>query len=286
MNTAATPGGAEPRLATPLDAGSAVRDARRRVGTGRSRTPARQGLDAGQATSLAQTSAQTIRVLIVDDHPLARAGLRQVISTEADLEVIGEAESGLDAVRQAERLKPDLVFMDIRMPGMDGVEATRQILARQPTIAIVCVTLFEDPEPLLAALRAGARGYVLKDVSPEVLLGVVRGALAGHPTVEAGLATHLLERIARESHADGLGAPDPLTPREIQVVRLVAHGLTNREIAGGLAMAVGTVKVHLEHILGKLGAVDRTEAAVRAVELGLVSRDDAQVPGDITREIA
>ncbi len=229
-----------------------------------------------------QNENRPARVLIADDHALVREGLRAVLEGEADIEVVGEARDGLRAVEACERLRPDVVLMDVRMPGIDGLEATRRIKAEIPEVSVVVVTMHENPDYLLEAVRAGAAGYVLKDASGERIAGAVRKTLAGESPLEQGLAMRLLERLAgegtgtlREPAGDGAGPaparelPEGITPREAEVLGLMARGLTNPQIGSELGISRGTAKVHVQNIIGKLGVSDRTQAAVRAVELGL-----------------
>ncbi len=213
------------------------------------------------------------RVLIVDDHEVVRRGLRGMLSGERDLQIVGEAAEGGEALAVCRRERPDVVLMDVRMPGMDGLEATRAIKHEFPTTSVLMVTMQEDPDYLYEALQAGASGYLLKDASRTELLRAVRGVLAGEPLLSQTMAGQLLRRLASESRAGSAPATEHLTPRELEVLRLVARGQTNREIAASLSLAAGTVKVHVQHLISKLGVSDRAQAAVRGVELGLVGRE-------------
>jgi DNA-binding NarL/FixJ family response regulator len=209
------------------------------------------------------------RIVIADDHELARAGLRSMLAGEPGIELVGEATNGREAVERCRELRPDLVLLDVRMPEMDGMAATRAIKAEAPHTAVLIVTMYENPEYLMEALRAGAAGYVLKDASRQELLATVRKVLRGEGSLNNNLATRLLQRLACE----GAVAPSPLSPltrRELEVLQLLAQGKTNREIGVQLVVSPGTVKVHVERILAKLNVADRTQAAVRAVELGLL----------------
>lgn len=210
------------------------------------------------------------RVLIADDHELTRLALRNVLAGERDLEVVGEARTGREAVNLCRDLQPDLMLMDIRMPELDGLAATRAIKESCPRVSVLIVTMYEDPNYLLEALKAGAAGYLLKDATQREVVTAVRQVLRGESLLNPGLATQLLRRMVDEAKAP----PQPverLTPRELEVLELVARGLTNREIGRELVVSVGTVKLHVEHIIGKLGVSDRTQAAVRAVQMGLVT---------------
>lgn len=211
------------------------------------------------------------RVIIADDHELARLGLRTMLLPEPDLEVVGEATTGREAVTLSKDLQPDLVLMDIRMPDLDGLVATREIKEAHPRISILIVTLSEDPDYLLEALRVGAAGYVLKDASRREVVAAVRQVLSGESPLDPKLSAQLIRRLASQSRDAPATHGDELTQREMDVVRLIAEGKTNGEIAQSLIISVGTVKVHVERIIDKLGVSDRTQAAVRAVELGYIT---------------
>jgi DNA-binding NarL/FixJ family response regulator len=221
------------------------------------------GVRAARATRVA-------RVLIVDDHELARAGLRSMLSGTAWLDVVGEATDGHHALAVCGHLRPDLILMDVRMPGPTGIATTRAIKDEYPTTSVVIVTMYDNPEYLLEALKAGAAGYVLKDSTRTELLTTIKRVLNGDSILDGELAGRLLRRLASETPRETSQAAERLTLREGEVLRLLAQGLTNREIAHALVVSVGTVKVHVEHIIAKLGVSDRTQAAVRAVALGLL----------------
>ena len=212
------------------------------------------------------------RVMIVDDHELAREGLRSILAGEPGVEVVAEATTGREALALCRGTRPDLILMDIRMPELDGLAATRMIKAEFPRVSVVMVTMHEEPDYLLDAIKAGAAGYVLKGSSRREILDAVRRVLRGEALLDARLVTQLLQRLASET--DGSDAPpvQALTPREREVLRLVADGLTNGEIARSLTVSVSTAKAHVEHIIGKLGVSDRTQAAVRAVQLHLLGQ--------------
>ena len=220
------------------------------------------------------------RIIIADDSELARLGLRTMLEPEPDLEVIGEAATGCEAMALSSQLQPDLVLMDIRMPDLvlmdirmpdlDGLMATRAIKEELPRTSILIVTLSEDPDYLLEALRVGAAGFVLKDASRREVVAAVRQVLNGESPLDPKLAAQLIRRLAGQTPSKDEPARhgDNLTQRELEVLRLVAEGKTNHDIAQALFVSVGTVKVHVERIIDKLGVSDRTQAAVRAVELG------------------
>jgi DNA-binding NarL/FixJ family response regulator len=211
------------------------------------------------------------RLIIADDHELARTGLRGMLTGEPDLEVVAEASTGEQALALCRRLRPDLALMDVRMPDMDGLAATKAIKREVPTTAVVIVTMHENPEYLLEALRAGAAGYVLKEATHDEVLKTVRRVLEGEVLLTPEVASRLLVRLVRERQRPTQEQPVHLTTRELVVLRLVAQGWTNREIAAELHLSTGTVKVHVERILAKLGVAHRTQAAVRAVEMGLAT---------------
>ncbi len=211
--------------------------------------------------------AEAIRVLLVDDHEVVREGLRTFLSLQDGLEVVGEAADGEQAVLQAERLKPDVVLMDLVMPRLDGVGAMRELRRRLPAARVIVLTSFADDERLLPAIQAGAAGYLLKNVAPAELARAVRAAHAGQAMLDPGVAARLVEAIA---DPPGEAPPERLTAREREVLALVADGLSNKRIAQRLGLSEKTVKTHVSHVLAKLGAADRTEAAVHAVRAGLI----------------
>jgi DNA-binding NarL/FixJ family response regulator len=263
------------------------------------------------------TQMNTARLLIADDHALIREGLRTMLSAEDGISVVAEANDGAEALSLCRKFSPDLVLMDVRMPVMDGLEATRRIKEEMPHVSVVMVTMHENPDYLFEAVKAGAAGYVLKDASGERLLGAVRRTLEGESPLNQELAMRLLVRLARERgeggnhqggspedeagtnsskvgpdeeiHAPEAGSEDPvgedaegaghrgeagrietLTPREIEVLTLLSQGQTNPQIAQNLMVSRGTVKIHVQHIISKLGVSDRTQAAVRAIEAGVI----------------
>jgi NarL family two-component system response regulator LiaR len=209
---------------------------------------------------------EKISVLIVDDHPVVRQGLRTFLSTQDDLEIVGEAADGEEAVARIKDSVPDVVLMDLVLPGIDGIEATRQAREVSPSTKVIVLTSFADDEKVFPAIKAGAAGYLLKDVEPpqlaEAIRSVQRGEALLHPTVAAKL---MQEVSAGERRAPG----GDLTDRELEVLRLIARGMSNREIAGELTVSEKTVKTHVSNILAKLHLADRTQAALYAVRRGL-----------------
>ena len=221
---------------------------------------------------------EPIRILIVDDQRLMREGLCTLLELESDLEVAGEAEDGQAALEQYEAIDPDVVLMDIRMPRLDGVEATRRLRQRWPEARVIILTTFDDDAYVFDGLRAGALGYMLKDVSGQELAEAVRTVAAGGALIEPSVARKVLAEFSRLAQPDRPAPthpaldhlPEPLSEREQEVLRLLALGANNRQIAGKLFLAEGTVKNYVSTILDKLGVQDRTQAALRARELGLL----------------
>jgi DNA-binding NarL/FixJ family response regulator len=224
------------------------------------------------STALEAAPPRRARILIADDHVLTRAGLRAVLADDPQFELVGEAINGGEAVEQSRALQPDLVLMDVRMPDMDGLQATRILKQASPTTTVLILSMFEDAELLLEAVKAGAAGYVLKNASEPELRAAMSDALAGNFPVDRHLVRDVLRRVANEKPAARPSPPpDLLSSREREVLELLARGCTNREIAEQLVITSSTVKVHVEHILAKLGVSDRTQAAVHAIELGYVT---------------
>ncbi len=214
-----------------------------------------------------------IRILLVDDQRLLREGLRTILELESDFDVVGEADHGQAGLELFERIQPDVVLMDIRMPVMDGVEATRRICGRWPDAKVIILTTFDDDEFVFEGLRAGARGYLLKDVSGRELAEAIREVNTGGALIEPSVARKVVAEFARmppRPNTHEVTLPEPLSDREREVLTLLSQGLTNREIANRLHLAEGTVKNYVTNILGKIDARDRTQAALRARELGLV----------------
>jgi DNA-binding NarL/FixJ family response regulator len=212
-----------------------------------------------------------IRVLLADDHQLVRTGFRAILESEDDIEVVGEAADGTQAVELAGRLRPDVILMDVEMPGMDGLEATRRVTARHgPSVLIL--TTFDRDDYLFAALQAGASGFLLKNGTPEALTEAIRVLAAGDALLAPAITRRVIETFANPAlRQPGAGARlAELTPREQEVLVLMASGATNAEIAGRLRLGETTVKTHVSRVLMKLGARDRTQAVVLAYELGVV----------------
>jgi DNA-binding NarL/FixJ family response regulator len=222
----------------------------------------------------------SVRVLIVDDQPLLRAGFRMILSAEPDIDVVGEAGDGQSALDAVPTLRPDVVLMDIRMPEMDGVEATRRILALalEPAPRVLILTTFDLDEYIVEALRAGAAGFLLKDTPTDDLIRAIHVVAVGDALISPSVTRRLLDRFARSLPPVEQRLPlalRELTEREREVLQLVAHGLSNGEIADRLVLGEATVKTHVSHVLAKLGLRDRVQAVVVAYELGLVRPGEA-----------
>ena len=211
----------------------------------------------------------TIRVLVADDQAMVRAGFRMLLSREEDVEVVAEASNGLEAVDKAARFQPDVALMDIRMPELDGLEATRRILAADETARILILTTFDLDEYVYEALRAGASGFVLKDDPPEQLLGAIRVVAAGDALLSPAITKRVIKRFARVPQPSPPKELEELTERELDVFRLISRGLSNAEIGQELYITDTTVKTHITHILQKLNLRDRVQAVVLAYETGL-----------------
>ena len=203
-----------------------------------------------------------IRVLVADDHPIVRGGIVALLSDADDMEVVGEASDGLEAVRLAAEVGPDVVLMDLRMPGLDGDEATARILAASAAVRVIILTTYESDTSILTAIEAGASGYLLKAAPQEEILAGVRSVARGEVALAPSIAAMLVQRVAKPAVT--------LSPRETQVLALVAQGSSNPEIARELFLSEATVKTHLLHVFEKLGVGDRTRAVTRAMELGLL----------------
>jgi DNA-binding NarL/FixJ family response regulator len=221
----------------------------------------------------------TIRVLVADDQSMVRAGFRMLLSHEEDVEVVAEASNGLEAVAKTARFQPSVVLMDIRMPELDGLEATRRILAADDTARILILTTFDLDEYVYEALRAGASGFVLKDDPPEQLLAAIRTVAQGDALLSPTITKRVIKQFVRIPQPAPPKQLDDLTERELEVFRLIARGLSNAEIGGELYISDTTVKTHITHILQKLDLRDRVQAVVLAYETGLFDMD-AQRPGN------
>jgi DNA-binding NarL/FixJ family response regulator len=233
-------------------------------------------------------SSSKARLLVVDDQAFMRVAIKAILATDSSLEVVGEAQDGQQATQRCRELRPDLVLMDVSMPGMDGIEATRRLKAEFPETSVLILTAHADHRLLMDAVKAGAAGYVLKGEHTDHVLDAVRAVLNGETPLDQGLAMSLLRRLGEEQEeaarstparplpeptsrerGAATSLPDALTSREMEVLSRIALGETNRQIAEELHISLSTVKRHLERILSKLGVSDRTQAAVKAIEIGL-----------------
>lgn len=212
-----------------------------------------------------------IRALIVDDHPVTREGLRTALELSEDaVIVIGEAASGEEAVEQARSLTPDVVFMDVRMPGMGGIEATRRIREASPDTKVILITIDESRGAISDAIQAGVSGYLLKDASPDALVDAARNALEGNAVIHPQLTKTFIEEAQAAGGEDASSRPAPLSKREREILQKVADGATTRQVASELGISPHTVKTHLERIFEKLGANDRAQAVAIAIRTGIV----------------
>ena len=220
-----------------------------------------------------------VRVYVVDDDDLMRAGLRAVLSSDDSIVTVGEAADGHEAVRGARELRPDVILMDVRMPGLDGIAATGEVLAATPESKVVILTTFEDDDYIFGALAAGASGFLLKRTRPEELIAAIHTVAAGDSLLSPSVTRRVIDRMARQPAPDARSSErlERLTPREREVLELVAAGLSNGEIASAFVIEESTVKTHVKRILMKLGARDRVQAVILAYESGLTS------PGAKTR---
>jgi NarL family two-component system response regulator LiaR len=219
--------------------------------------------------------ASPIRVLITDDHEIVRKGIRALLATKRDILVIGEASDGAEAVAQAQIQHPDVVLMDLVMPKMDGIQATREITALLPGTRVLVLTSFAADDHVFPAIKAGALGYLLKDSGPQELVQAIRQVYRGEPSLEPSIARKVLAELSNPPQKPL--TPDPLTVREMEILRLVAQGKSNKEIAGKLVIADETVHAHVSNILSKLHLASRTQAALYALKAGIASVDD--IPG-------
>jgi DNA-binding NarL/FixJ family response regulator len=211
-----------------------------------------------------------VRVLLVDDQALFREALATLLEVRPEIAVVGEAGDGAQALRRVAEARPDVVLMDLRMPVLDGIEATRRLRASHPDVKVLALTTFDGDEEVFAALRAGAVGYLLKDVSGDRLVDAVLAAARGESVLQPSVAAKVVARVAAMPDPDAAAPASPLSERELDVLRHLAAGRSNREIAGALYLSEGTVKNHVTSVLAKLGVRDRTQAALRAHRMGLL----------------
>lgn len=214
-----------------------------------------------------------IKVLIVDDHQVVRQGLRTFLELQPDIVVVGEGGDGQSGVELARQLEPDVVLMDLVMPRLDGIAATRQVKALGKAIKVIALTSFTEDDKVFPAIQAGASSYLLKDVSPDELVDAIRAAHRGEARLHPDIARKLMEQVVQQAGAPRQSVPGELTGRELDVVRLVAQGRSNHEIAQALVISEKTVKTHISNILGKLHLEDRTQLAIYAIKHGLVDLD-------------
>lgn len=212
---------------------------------------------------------EPIHVLIADDHPLYREGVRKMLSVASDIEIVGEAASGEDAIDRALSLQPDVILMDLKMPGVNGIDATRRILYASPRIGVLVLTMFETDETVFAAMRAGARGYVLKDADQEEVLRAVKAVSRGEAIFSPAIAERLIHYFAALKPTTADMAFPELTDREREILRLIAQGHSNSEIAERLLLSIKTVQNHVSNIFSKLQVADRAQAIIRARDAGL-----------------
>lgn len=214
-----------------------------------------------------------IRIIIADDHAIVRKGIRAVLRNVPDIDVVGEAATGWEAIAEVEKLQPDVVLMDLAMPELDGIEAIRRIMNDHPEVRILVLTSFASEDKIFPAIKAGALGYHLKDSTPEELMEAIRQVHRGESSLHPVIARKVLQELSRPSERPP--TPDPLTPREVEVLRLVAQGRNNQEIAEELVISETTVRTHVSNILSKLHLASRTQAALYALREGLASLDEA-----------
>ena len=214
-----------------------------------------------------------IKVLIVDDHQMVRQGLRTFLELQPDIRVLGEASDGQTAVEMVSQLEPDVVLMDLVMPRLDGISATRQIKALGSSVKVIALTSFTEDDKVFPAIQAGASSYLLKDVSPDELVEAIQAAHRGEARLHPEIVRKLMEQVAQQAGTARQTIPDDLTARELEVVRLVAQGNSNHEIAQALVISEKTVKTHVSNIFGKLQLDDRTQLAIYAINHGLVEQD-------------
>ncbi len=239
-----------------------------------------KGTDEGQRTDDVRRTgdqARPIRVLVVDDHGVVRGGIRALLATVDDVEAVGEARDGQEALEKIEALRPDVILIDLLMPRMDGIEVTRRVVAENAEARILVLTSFAADENVFPAIKAGALGYLLKDTGPEELVRAIRQVYGGESSLSPAVARKVLQELSRP--LDRPRTPDPLTEREVEVLQVVARGLSNQEIAAELMISEATVRTHVSNILGKLHLASRTQAALYALRQGLASLGDVDEVG-------
>jgi DNA-binding NarL/FixJ family response regulator len=230
----------------------------------------------GEPTEGVEPAPRRARVVIADDHPLFRAGVRQRLAAFADaVDVVGEASDGQEAIDLACELRPDVVLMDIAMPNVNGIEATRRIKEREPHVGILILTVYDDSQYVTALIEAGAAGYLLKTVEADELSRAILSVSAGESVLSPSIAPHVLSRFALKNDEGRSGqVPQPLSTREKEVLQLAARGISNKQIARQLGVSIRTVHAHMGHIFAKLGVASRTEAVVRGLQNGWLDLDD------------
>jgi two-component system, NarL family, response regulator LiaR len=229
-------------------------------------------------TGQERDTVRPIRVLVVDDHVIVRSGIRALLATEGEIEVVGEARDGQEALEQIRVLQPDVVLLDLLMPRMDGIEVTRRVAIESPSTHILVLTSFAADDKVFPAIKAGALGYLLKDTGPQELVGAIRQVYRGESWLSPAIARRLLQELVGPS--DRTLTPDPLTERELGVLKVVAQGKSNQEIAEALVISEATVRTHVSSILSKLYLASRTQAALYALREGLASLDNVNAnPG-------
>ena len=216
-----------------------------------------------------------IRILIADDHPIVREGFGAIVNAEPDIQVVAQASDGVQALERAAAANPDVALMDLRMPNMGGAEAIRRLRQTNPNLRAIVLTTYDDDEAIYEAIRAGARGYLLKDVRPKDLIRAIRRVHAGGSLLQPVVVERLLDRLGPEPSDDEAEPVEALTPRELEVLQIMARGARNRDIADELVISERTVKIHVANVMAKLGVSNRTAAVVRAMDLGLIKHRDA-----------
>lgn len=216
-----------------------------------------------------------IRVLIADDHPIVREGFGAIVNAESDIQVVAQASNGVEALERAAEANPDVALMDLRMPNMGGAEAIRRLRQSNPNLRAIVLTTYDDDEAIYEAIRAGARGYLLKDVRPKDLVRAIRRVHAGGSLLQPVVVERLLDRLGPEDADDDAQPVEALTPRELEVLQIMARGARNRDIAQELVISERTVKIHVANIIAKLAVTNRTAAVVRAIDLNLVPIRDS-----------